>query len=689
MPTDRLLNNVLNHYQDVHDQAKTEQIIGSTTHLLAELSNPLNLSLLTSQLLTASAIWQRPSGTSTALRIISIYNTAAARIRVNHLDGSKRKAPRQGGSGLNPDQWTRAVISGADDHSRRWKHLLVLTGVLMGMQEADGPAALSRSLRGKLQQAAVTAANLALDGWEQDGPLAAVSIVVSLNYVFPLLSEDHQLQINCNAFLPLVIDAFTEQDGFGDGQFVNAISRDISRNPGGKLLWYTRSPSFNLLRQLDTSPVLSNVGPLSKLAAFAVTHATDGSLVLQAQDRLLLFTRMVLQAWQQCSFSSIDPAYDNQQLDTETLQTTWPVLWQLFRKLMFGTVVILQAIVARGLLDPLMFNERIGFAVASKSLQILRNIFFISNRDGNNGFQVYTFTYLTSLDTVARSAEASEMLLQSLSPSGANPSIGNHLQRTLELYYLNIAEHLPPSLSTQACEVLIVKPATSYLSLSDLPSTPATTELFESAHSAILSALSCPQHSQLMISMAPFYIIKLFESFPSHMSTAQFRLAFKTVMQMVSPPFPVAAVEPHLAETLLEMLHIQVQSASTEVLDRPAKALHTAEGSVQQPEQLVSAQSSFVLALIDSLPFLPLPLVELWLSLTAEATNQIADPRLRQFTKERFWDVLVSGEMDVERATIGVAWWGTKGGRELVLFGQQDSAMMSGALVTDQHESRL
>lgn len=40
MSSERLLNTVLQYYQDVHDATKTEQILGSTVHLLTELSNP-------------------------------------------------------------------------------------------------------------------------------------------------------------------------------------------------------------------------------------------------------------------------------------------------------------------------------------------------------------------------------------------------------------------------------------------------------------------------------------------------------------------------------------------------------------------------------------------------------------------------------------------------------------------------
>lgn len=90
---------------------------------------------------------------------------------------------------------------------------------------------------------------------------------------------------------------------------------------------------------------------------------------------------------------------------------------------------------------------------------------------------------------------------------------------------------------------------------------------------------------------------------------------------------------------------------------------------------------------LSALP--PLPLVDDWLTIAAESLNKIANPRLREPVKRRFWDLLVSGEMDVERAAIGVAWWGTKGGRELVLSGASEAPMMSGAIIHDGESSRL
>lgn len=685
MPADRMLNTVLQYYQDVHDATKTDQIIGTTAHLLAQLSNPLNLGVLTSQLLTARAIWQRPDGLQTSVRIISIYNTAATRVHEHEtVEPTIGNPPREGG-GLQCDEWTRAVVKGADDRSRRWQHLLVLTGILMGL-EGNDKRALSRSLRNTLEGAVVTAANLALDSHMADGPLAAASIVLALNFVFPLLSEYHRAQINSDALLPLTIWAVTGEEGFADAQFLEAVGRDTSETPGNVLNWPVQSPSFQTLQAIDKKPLMGNVGPLSKLAGFAIQHAKDTRGVLQAQESLLIFSRRVLDAWQRTPYSDLDPAFEGSRLSMETQQQTWPVLWQVMRKLVYGVVGMLQPIVSRSLLDPTMYNTAAAPGIATKSLHILRHLYFISSRDGNASFQVYTFAYMTSIDVIARYAGGAQAFLQATRPG--DPSMPTkHIQRNLDLFYLNLAEHLPLTLSTEEAEEFIVKPALAYLSHQG-PMTPSIVELFESAHSCVLSVFGCPQHSSLTIGMAPFYIVKLFDSFPEHISPRQFRMAFKTVMQVVSPPFPIAAMEPHLSETLLEMLRMQMTTANTAPL--PLE-MFARDAAAQASEDPLSQQSALAMALIDSLPFLPLPLVEEWLTISAQALNEIEDPTIREPVKTRFWDILVSGEMDVERAAIGVAWWGTKGGRELVLYGRsaQEPPMMSGALVGEEKTSKL
>ncbi len=163
MSIDRLLTTVLQLFQDVHDDARTDQIYGSTAALLTNLSNPLNLSLLTSQLLTAPAIWGRRDGMRTCYRIISIYNTAAIHVRRNELERANPKPkitindnnntpPQRTGSNLSSDAWAAAVLKGADDQSGRWQHLLVFSGVLLGM-ESGNRNSLSRGMRNTVERA--------------------------------------------------------------------------------------------------------------------------------------------------------------------------------------------------------------------------------------------------------------------------------------------------------------------------------------------------------------------------------------------------------------------------------------------------------------------------------------------------------------------------------------------------------
>ncbi|PHH64690.1 hypothetical protein CDD81_4131 [Ophiocordyceps australis] len=679
MPADRLLNTVLQHYQDVHDAEKTDQVVGSTAHLLSQLSNPLNLSLLTSQLLTAPAIWNRQDDARVAMRIISVYHAAAGRVRQGRTAEARRSIPRQG-SGLGCDEWTRAIVKGADDKSRPWQHLLVLTGVLIGMEGDDKPS-ISRYLRHRLQQAIVTAANLALEQVAQDGERAAASIIIALNFAFSHISEFHRTQINCDALLPVVVWAITGEQGLCNGQFLYAIAKDTTETASRILSWPAQSLSSHMLEELDKQPLVANAGPISKLAAFAVQHARDCSAVLQAHDALLLFTAKVFDAWQSMAFSDIDPAFESMRLGPETMQSTWPLLWQLLKKLMFATVAVVQAVVARSLLDANMFAQNVASTIATKTLHLLRNLFFISSRNGNSSFQVYTFTYLTSIDIVTRDSVACEKLLEECRRARHASFTASHLERTLDLFYLNLAEHLPLSLSTRACEMLIIEPATAYLS-NDGPLTPFMVQVFESAHSAILSVLCCPQQSSLTMRVAPAYIVKLFDSFPHHISPRQFRVAFKTVMEIVSPPYPIAGMRPELSETLLDMLRSLIPGASTAPLN-PTPDVLSRDAASQQGEML-SEQSALVLTLIDSLPFLPLGLVEEWLTVAANLMNGIADMQMRAPAKKRFLDLLVNGELDVDRAMIGLAWWTDQGGRELIVFGGPgEPVMMSGALFSN------
>lgn len=697
MPADHLLNKVLGLYQTVHDDAQTNRIYGTTLTLLTELTNPLNLSLLTSQFLTAPAVWHRRHDPdplrATCLRVLGVYNTAAIQVRRNELENADKRhqlqlqhigtlAAPQAGGGLKSEAWARAVVKGADERSSRWQHLLVLAGVLMGFEGRERQG-LPRGMKATLEQAVATAANLALQSLSREPPVAAAAVVLALNYAFPLMSDAARASVECNALLPVAVRAMVGESGFEGGLFLGPIELDLGL-VGQRLDWPETSLSFAAIRQLVSKPLVETAGPLSKLVAFAIENTKDYGLILQAQDEFVAFTARLLEQWQRVRLSEIDISDETTSLTEGTLSGSWPVLWRLLTNTLFAVVAIVRSVTARVLLDPHLKTDATAPVVASKTLHIYRNLYFISSR-GNDSFQVYTFSYLASIDILARySAPSVAFLNETLLPNtGSAPA--HALQRTLDLFYLNTAEHLPLNLSPEACESLIIQPATVYLSQSAPPSK-RMVELFEAAHSAVLSVLSCPQNGPIAIKMAPYYAETLLASFPSHISPRQFRLAFTTLMQILSPPFPVSASNPELAETLLEMVRIRIPTAGQGYLP----AGYDQDQAAQSP---MSEQSALVLTLIDSLPFLTLPILEDWMTIIAVALHEIRDMAMREGAKQRFWEILGSGELDVERAAIGVAWWGTKGGRELTIFGpaqsQGQGALMSGAIVDDQASSRL
>jgi len=180
------------------------------------------------------------------------------------------------------------------------------------------------------------------------------------------------------------------------------------------------------------------------------------------------------------------------------------------------------------------------------------------------------------------------------------------------------------------------------------------------------------------------------------LSARQFRLAFKTVIQVTAPPSPLANSQPMLPSILLEVVRDRALNAPTTPITPTAGNSSSSDMDTSLP---LSAQAVLTLALIDSLSFLRVEDLEDWLPLTAELINTIADRTMRHACVDRFWEALSVGEMDVDRAHCCVNWWSTQGGRELVLFGaeppgaevkaEEIGPFMSGAVGGVAPESKL
>ncbi|KAK8159175.1 hypothetical protein IWX90DRAFT_389638 [Phyllosticta citrichinensis] len=691
MPADRLLETLLRSLQIWTDQQDTPRLLATAASLLTTLTNPLNIQLLTGQLLFAPAIWERPDGLRTCQRFMSLFHSATFTFLKHDRDVREgiAKPPLPGqipiGGGMIPEEWARAVAKGADERSPRWKHILILAGLLLGSNQEED-CTFSKSLQSSLQRAFVEATNVALEEAREDD-FGGQCIAMVLNHVFPVLSETERAQLDYDHLLPVLIgSAFFSNEGFHSAYFLGTIDLDVVEVSGQKLGWSARSTSYHQLQRIMSRPLMTYMGPFSRLVAHTVENVQNSGLIQTMIDDIAGFARTLNLQWRQNKLSEIDQSEEAAHLSQETVKSTLPLLWKTLKSALFAIVIILRGALGRILGDGTLAADGVAPILVTHSLHTLRNLYFISSRLGANSLSQYTFSYLTSLDILSKYPMQADALLKAIRPATLGQIPRHPLDRIHDLYFLNTAEHFAPILSPQTAEELLVTASTPYLGAGGsrhlLP-------IFEAAHSVMLSVFSSRTSGPALAGRhLPFYVSSLFAAFPANLSPRQFRLAFKTLMQVTTPPSPLSSSQPDLPATLCELVHHRALSAPATPLPTAVAPSPPPPGAETLPpgEHALSEQAVLALTLLDALPLLPVPLLEEWLPLCADLVNAIADEPLRDVVRRRFWEVLVGGEMDPERSLVAVAWWTTRGGRERVLFGDGgEEAMaerfeMSGAL---------
>ncbi|OJD18377.1 hypothetical protein AJ78_01621 [Emergomyces pasteurianus Ep9510] len=689
MGTERSLTTLLRSLQAVSGSQDAFGLLPSSTGLLSLLSNPLNVTLLSSQLLHSPALWSGEVDIGTCRRILSVFNTAAISV-VSNESQQGPPSPNIQRRGLEREEWVKAVVQGADDKSPRWRHTILLGGILLGMEGHDRRN-LPSHLRRKLESGLVMALQLSLNEINSYPSVARECIALVLNYTFELLADPVRNLLDYDTILPLLVETvFFSPAGFESGYFLGAIDRDIRETPAKQFEWPSQSPTCLHVRAITTKPLISSLGPLSRLIAHAIENCQTQSFVVQAVDSLLDFTRILMVQWRQNKLSEVDASEEVDFLDQTSLQTTIPILWRLLKTALFSIIILLRAVLGRVLNDRILAADNCAPLLASKSLHILRNLCFVSARIGQNTSSQHTFVNLTAIDILSQYPAISQEFLESIRPAAAGRIPDYPIDRYLDLYFLNTAEHFTLILSPTVNEELLVAAAIPYLAAGGNNN---LLEIFEAAHSVVLAVLAAPKSADMAAKHLPFYVDTLSRVFPQNLSARQFRLAFKTVLQITAPPSPLANTQPLLPSILLELLYDRALHAPTVPLTTPITSTSPGLNAINHNNTPpLSEQAVLAMTMIDCLCFLRLDTLEEWLPLVAHLVNIIPDKAMRQQCQERFWDALSSGEMDVDRANFCVMWWSTKGGREMVLFGSEEDVKipyMSGGIGPTEPQSKL
>jgi len=488
------------------------------------LGNPLNLTLLSSQLLTAPSLWSHPVDLQACRKILSVFNTAAIAVLQNDTTDESR-IPYGRNRKIECEAWVKAVAEGADDKSPRWRHTLLLGGILMGF-EGQNRHGLPRHIRIKLESALATAAQLALQELGPETGIDGQCIIMVLNYTFELLSDFERGRLDYDRLLPAMIQsAYLSSEGLEGGYFLGSIDQDVVEAPGKQFKWSSKSPTFGIVSAVSARPLVSTLGPLSRLISHSIDNVRDPRIVAQTVDYLAGFVRTLMVQWRQNKLSEIDIAEEAEFLDAESREITLPALWKTLRNCLYSVVITLRAVLGRTINDPALaasssklhfdidYNYETDFVklgapyLSMQCLHILRNTYFISSRIGQNASSQQTFVLLAAIDILSQYPVLAENFLRSIKPSEIGQIPAHPVERCLDLFFLNVAEHFPLVLSQETSEELLLAAAFPYLAAG---ADSLLLEIFEAAHSLVLVTFAIPHNSELTAKHLPFYIENLF-----------------------------------------------------------------------------------------------------------------------------------------------------------------------------------
>ena len=248
--------------------------------------------------------------------------------------------------GMKREDWITAVVKGADNKSHRWKHMLVLGGLLTGF-EGHKRHGLPSALRRTLETAMVKAANLALGETSPYEPSAS-SICTVLGQVFDLLRDSKKSQIHHHILLPLLIETvFFSKDGLHWGYFLGIMDMDVVQSTNNKFDWSSKSSTYIQIQKMASRPVIASLGALSRLAAFCLAKLQDVSMFLSTGEELLSFTRSLCVQWLRNKLSEADVTEESLHLSEDSLKTSLPLLWRVLKSALFSVVVLQSSIITR------------------------------------------------------------------------------------------------------------------------------------------------------------------------------------------------------------------------------------------------------------------------------------------------------------------------------------------------------
>lgn len=129
----------------------------------------------------------------------------------------------------------------------------------------------------------------------------------------------------------------------------------------------TKSSTYIRLEQMASRPLISSMGPLSRLIGRCLEHVHEPSLVYKALEDMAFFARTLATQWRQNKLSEIDASEEATFIDADALKSTVPRLWDVLKACMFTCVNILKVVMARTVADPSLAADTCMFFFLRRS----------------------------------------------------------------------------------------------------------------------------------------------------------------------------------------------------------------------------------------------------------------------------------------------------------------------------------
>ncbi|KAL8994892.1 MAG: hypothetical protein Q9169_005266 [Polycauliona sp. 2 TL-2023] len=479
-------------------------LLSSAATILALLTNPSNVTLLTSQILQSPALWGPSTKLPTIVGITGIFRSASSHLHRLH-DNSGAPTSLDHPRSLALEEWTAAVIKGTDRALPRTRNVLVFSGLLQGLRSPP-----SSGLSTQLQYELANSVNLSLRSNSSRSAMTDCALIIAVSQVFNLLGASTKHTLDHDLLLPTLTDAvFFSDQGFHQGYFLGTIDADVAESSGQKFDWSARSHSYLQLQAIASGPLIADLGPLSRLAAFSVEHATNLMTLSRLLQDLFEVARSLCVQWRQNKLSEVDASEENLFLSDNTIKKTLPLLRRFLRSGMFSIMVILTAYTGLLLSDSHVPKEIAVPSSAVQMLKILRNLYFISSPLNSDTLSQYSFVNLTAVDIILQYPMFAEALLIEIQPREVGVMPQHPLDRCLDTYFMNTAEHFTSVLNPKIADELLMNAASPYLGTNDDRN---SHEAFEAAHSVMLAVLAAPHNVDLAASRIETYIERLFEA---------------------------------------------------------------------------------------------------------------------------------------------------------------------------------